>query len=233
MKRWLHHNLLNGIQRPQKQLKCNVLVSDQITKQLPHEDIEAFLTAVKQLPPALLRNLGGLQEMNGIAKLAQSIEMKSALGVSDASLGTRGRAAHGYVVESRCGRYNIIGVAPVDCDIDDLESTRAELWGQVAIQTIINILSELFEVNAGAVSVYGDNIDSLVKSTIITSKIAFPRFFRPNMDAKLLLQRLREDCNPKIHIQPEHIKGHQDRQKNFSYDTAPKSVQLNIDMDDL
>ena len=231
LKQWLHQNLFNL--ETQKQSKWNVPVSEQINTQLPNEDIEAFLKAVEELPPVLRRNLGGIQEMNGIAMLAQAMELDSALGVSDASIGTRGRAAHGYVIESSCGKYNIIGVAPVDCDIDDLESTRAELWGQVAIQTVVNILCELYSVHTGTVAVYGDNIDSLVKSRIHTSKIAFPRFFRPNMDVKLLLQRLRDECHPKLEIHPEHIKGHQDRQKAFSYETAPKPVQLNIDMDDL
>ena len=63
--------------------------------------------------------------------------------------------------------------------------------------------------------------------------MAFPRFFRPNVDIKLLLQRLRDD-NPKaVQIIPAHIKGHQDNNADFDYDTAPQSVQRNIDMDHL
>ena len=79
--------------------------------------------------------------------------MEKVIAVVDASLGTRSRAAHGYVLESRCGNFRIVGVGAIDCDEDDLESTTAELWSQIAIQTIINI-------------VCGDNIDSLVKTKL-------------------------------------------------------------------
>ena len=123
--------------------------------------------------------------------------MEQALGVADASIGSRGRASHAYIIESRRERFRIMGAAPVDCDIDDLESTRAELWGQVAIQTIINVLSDQFGITTGKVDIYGDNIDSLVQNPIVTSKIAFPRFFCPNVDLKLLLQRLREESPKK------------------------------------
>ena len=120
-----------------------------------------------------------------------------------------------------------------ECDEDDLESTRAELWGQIALQTIVNIVCELHGVITGAVHFYCDNIDLLVLNKLNPSKMAFPRYFKPNFDLKLLLQRLRDDCQKKVLLHSNHVKGHQDRQESFDYDTAPHPVRLNIDMDTL
>ena len=108
--------------------------------QLHRADVREFLSAIETLPAVLKRNLGGIQEITDLPKLAQSIEMHKSLAVADVSIGSRGRASHAYILESRCERYKVIGVAPVDCDEDDLENMRAELWGQVAIQTIINLI---------------------------------------------------------------------------------------------
>ena len=126
-----------------------------------------------------------------------------------------------------------MGAAPVECDIDDLESTRAELLGQVTTQTIINVLCDQFGITTGNVDIYGDNIDSLVQNPIVTTKIAFPLFFRPNVDLKMLLQRLREESPKKVELWPIHIKGHQDDDKGFIYEEASQPARRNIDMDHL
>ena len=124
--------------------------------------------------------------------------MEKAIAVADASIGTRSRTAHGYIIESRCGSFRILGVGPIDCDEDDLESTRAKFRGQIAIQTMINVICDLYSGNTEEVQVYGDNIDTLVKTKLDTTKMAFPRYFKPNVDVKLLLQRLRQTCKPKV-----------------------------------
>ena len=100
----------------------------------------------------------------------------------------------------------------------------------MAIQTIINLICEQFGVISGRVEVYGDNKDSLVKQHMIPSKMAFPRYFRPNVDAKLQIQALRQHLHP-IKILPNHIKSHQDDKVDFDYETAPMSVKLNIEVD--
>ena len=123
------------------------------------------------------------------------------------------------------------GEGPVDCDEDDLESTRAESWGQIVLQTLINIIYEQFGVISGKIDVYGDNKDSLVKNHLIPSKMAFPRFFKPNVDIKLLLQRLRDDSPQAVEILPGHVNGYQDQNTNFDYNIAPQLVKRNIDMD--
>ena len=79
--------------------------------------------------------------------------------------------------------------------------------------------------------IYCDNLDALCKNKPNPTLLSYPRFFRPNMDLKILLWDLRKDKPPKLNIFLEHIKGHQDRNSTFDYDSAPKSVQLNIEMD--
>lgn len=228
------HNILHCCHAPPTKTKWDILVSDFIMQQLPNNDIAEFLTMIESLPPVLRRNLGALQNIQGLRQLGTSIEMENLLAVADASLGTRGRAFHAYVIESRCRQYRIVGVAPVDSDEDDIESTRAELWGQIAVQTVINIISELFSVNTGGIYVYGDNVDSLVHHHHLrSSKMAFPRFFKPNVDLKVLLQRLWKEFPTKIQITPQHVKGHQDRNENFDYDQASQTIQRNIDIGEL
>ena len=231
----LHQWMLSNIphHKPTWKHKWDIFMSGQIKAQLHKQEIQDFLTAIEQLPDALRRNIGGLHEIAGLTYLAQAIEMEHALGVADTSIGTKHRASHAYILESRCERFRIIGIAPVDCDEDDLESTRAELWGQIAIQTIVNVLSEQFNIVSGSVDTYGDNKDSLVKNGFDISKMAFQRFFRPNMGLKLLLLRLRQAKPKAITISPTHIKGHQDESKDFVYESAPQSVRRNIDMDEL
>ena len=96
-------------------------------KQLPNDDIGEFLSMIEALPPALRRNVGAIQDIQDLHHLATSIELENTIAVAYASLGSRGRASHAYVIKSRCQKYRVVGVAPVDCDEDDLESTRAEL----------------------------------------------------------------------------------------------------------
>ena len=48
----------------------------------------------------------------------------------------------------------------------------------------------------------------------------------------MLLWTLRQEKPNKLEVSLNHIKGHQDRQKDFNFENAPKSVQLNIEMDE-
>lgn len=138
--------------RPNKSKhKWDVFISSQVQEQLSDPDIKEFLMATETTYKTLRRNLGGIQEICGLRQLAQAIEMEATIAVNDTSIGSRNRAAHGYIVESQCGRYRVMGASPVDCDDDDLESTRAELWGHIAIQTVVNIVCELHGVTTGEV----------------------------------------------------------------------------------
>ena len=125
--RWLHAQLTQT-RKPKPKESWDVYISEQVKSKLPDEKIGDFPTAIEHLQPTLKRNLGGIQDINGLHQLAEAVATGEAIAVSDASLGSRNRAAHAYILESCCERYRIIGVAPIDCDADDLESTRAELW---------------------------------------------------------------------------------------------------------
>ena len=74
-------------------------------------------------------------------------------------------------------------------------------------------------------------MDSLVQNRFFPSKMAFPRYFTPNVDLKLLLQRLRDYGKHAVSVTPQHIKGHQDKNQQFVYEEAPQSTRRNIDMD--
>ena len=55
--------------------------------QLHRADVQEFLSAIETLPAVLKRNLGRIQEITDLPKLAQSIEMHKSLAVADASIG--------------------------------------------------------------------------------------------------------------------------------------------------
>ena len=112
-----------------------------------------------------------------------------------------------------------------------MESTRAELYGQLAVHAILTALANMFGVSSGEVAIYIDNQDSLCKNVIDLKNVSFPRVFRPNMDVKMQIDQMRASIRP-LHIMPIQIKGHQDNDKNFELDKAPLSVQCNIEMDE-
>lgn len=97
------------------------------------------------------------------------------------------RASHAYIITLRKHDAKIVGEAPVDCDPDDLESTRAETYGMVAIHTLLNVLCENFEIACREIEVYCDNVDALGENEPNTCILSYPRFFRPNFDLKTLL----------------------------------------------
>ena len=78
---------------------------------------------LNELDPTLQRNIGRIIEIENIRKLAQSIDMGETISCADASIGSRGRASHATIVESKCEKYRVVCTAPVDCNERDLEST--------------------------------------------------------------------------------------------------------------
>lgn len=147
-----------------------------------------MITQILTLDPMLQRNLGYIREVKNLKMLGSAIETGQIIAVSDASIGTRSRSARSYVITTKCSKASIRGTAPVDCEIDDLESTRAEIFGSIAIHTLLQVISDMFEVITGEVEVYCDNKDALCKQPIKTKDISFPRFFRPNVDIKLQIR---------------------------------------------
>lgn len=197
-----------------KNLKLKtIFISESVYQKIKDEAVANFLLTLNELPPTLRRKIGRIIEISNIRKLVQSIKMGEVISCVDASLGSRGRACHATIVESTCKQYRVACIASVDCNGRDLESTRAEFWGEVLV--------------------CGDNKDSLVQTPLGTTKMSFPRFFRPNVDLKIELQHLRELCPKKIELVPTHIKGHQDKDEQFKYERAPHATKRNIDIEKL
>ena len=171
-----------------------------------NSSISELYTELSKLDPMLQRNLGRIVEITNIHDLVKGIEAGKALAVADASLGTRDRAAHGYILTTLSGKVVMQGEAPIDCDSDDLESTRAETYGMIAIQTIINVVCKQYEITCGEIEVYCDNKDALCKNKPEIKPISYPRYFRPNVDLKHLLWHLRDDKPPKLEMPFNHMK---------------------------
>ena len=201
-----------------------------ISKTIDDPNITALTEELLELDPVLQRNLGIITEAHDIAGLANSIEIGETIGVSDASLGSRARASHSYVLITKSKTSFLKGSAPIDCDPDDIESTRAELYGQIAIHTIITALKHVFCLSSGEIEIYSDNSDSLSKNKLELRNASFPRIFRPNVDLKLQIQAQRQYLRP-IRVFPTHIKGHQDDDMEFILEEADLPVQCNIEMD--
>ena len=96
----------------------------------PH--IKDLRQELSKLYPTLQRNVGIISDVRGLAKLAQVIEFGDTIAVSDASIGSRSRASHSYIVTTKNRKHYIQGATPIDCDVKD---ARAKLFGQVAIHT--------------------------------------------------------------------------------------------------
>ena len=73
-KRLQHYVRRNAWTAPKT--KWNILVSEQIMKQLPNDDKGEFLSMIEALPPALRRNVGAIQDIQGLNHLATSIELE-------------------------------------------------------------------------------------------------------------------------------------------------------------
>lgn len=193
-------------------------------------DLHDLLHEIHDLDPVLQRNIGNIRNIKNLKQLGTAIETGNAIAVSDASIGTRNRAAHSYVIITKCSNAYIKGSAPVDCDPDDLESTRAELFGNIAIHTLLYVLSNMYSILTGEVEVCCDNKDALCVQPIRTQDISFPRYFRPNVDLKLQIQHLRHKLQ-KLEVLPVHIKGHQDDDDDFDIEQASLDVKCNIEAD--
>ena len=171
------------------------------------------------MDPVLQRNLGIITSAVGLEKLAYSMEIGETMAVSDASLGSHSRASHAYIITTKSKKNFLRGFAPIDCDADDVESTHAELYGQVTVHTILIAPTNIFRVSSGEVAVYIDNSDSLCKNVVDLNKVSFPRVFRLNADLKLQIDSMRKSIKP-INIVPTHIKGYQDKKENFLFEKA-------------
>ena len=101
-----------------------------------------------------------------------------------------------------------MGVAPVDCDENDTESTRAEKSGVLAILTIVSILSDLTSTVHEPVAVYCDNSEAVNLRSRPDHLRFFVRFVETNTDLDMEVKTTM--ANTGAPIQLIHLKGHQD-----------------------
>ena len=123
----------------------------------------------------------------------------------------------------------IHGSAPVDCDEDDVESTRAGKCGVLASLTLINILDHLSSTTTLPIPVYCDNDEAVKRRSQHRSFKSFIKFVDTNYDVTTEIEDMIKSI--KTEVQLIHLKGHQDDDKEFEYETAPLSFRMNIDMD--
>ena len=128
-----------------------------------HSSLDAeFLCLLDSLPPPLCRNVGRIHQITNLDKIITSFKLGNIIAVSDASVSDDSFASHSYTLVSKDETHKIHGPAPVDCDEDDVESTRAEKCGVLASLTIINILEHLSSTTTLPIPVYCDH-DEAVK----------------------------------------------------------------------
>ena len=85
-------------------------------------DLE-FFQHIQRLHPTLRRNIGRIEAITNIEKLADSLEYGNSIAVCDASVNIDQLASHSYIIETKNEKHHLRGNAPVDCDEDDIEST--------------------------------------------------------------------------------------------------------------
>ena len=161
--------------------------------------------------------------------MIQALEEGRLIAVSDASVSAEGFASHAYTIVSTDEKERIHGSAPVDCDEDDVESTRAEKAGILASLTIINVLESLSSTPIKSIQIYCDNLDAVTKRTRPSHLQSFVKFIGANYDLDKEINQMIKNITTEIKM--VHVDGHQDNDKDFNYDSAPLDVRLNIDMD--
>ena len=81
--------------------------------------------------------------------------------MGDASVSNESFVSHTYILKSMDEKHRIRGVAPVDCDKDDVDSTRAEKSGVLALVPILCVLEEISNIGSGRVTIYFDNLKAV------------------------------------------------------------------------
>ena len=107
------------------------------------------------------RTIGQIQSIRNLESLAKAITEGKAIGESDTSVNSNNEGFHAYIIESRDESCHIIGSGPVDCDEDDIESTRSEMAGVLAILLVLQIICEEYSIIKGEFQIYCDNNEAI------------------------------------------------------------------------
>ena len=195
----------------------------------PSELDITFLEAIRKLPPPILRNLGSISIITHLPSLIIEFEQNNVLAVCDASVSGDDYGSHAYTIVSKNESQRLKGCGPVDSDEDDIESTRAEKSGVLALTTLVGIFDDIADSGTRDISIFCDNQEAVAAGTRKEYLRSYVRYIQPNYDLDAeIVQSIKSSVTT---INLVHLKGHQDDDRNFDYDTAPLSVRLNIDMD--
>lgn len=193
------------------------------------KEIHMVLQRVSELPLPYKRTIGQLKSVRDLPYLAQAIANGQAIGVSDASVNSNDEGSQAYIIESTNEKYHITGSSPVDSGEDDMESTRSEMTGVLAILLLLQVISEEYSITSGDFTIYCDNKEAINIKQEHPFLLSYVRFCSNNYDLK---QEIRHQLSTLyIKVSFDHVKGHKDDDKQFDYDTAPQYTKRNIDMD--
>ena len=110
--------------------------------------------AITKLSPQLQRNLGHISQITHLPSLLQAFGNGDIVAVCDASVSGDDYGAHAYTIVSKNEQHRLWGCAPVDCDEDDIESTRTEKSGVLALSTLIGIFDDIADSGSREVYIY-------------------------------------------------------------------------------
>jgi len=187
---------------------------------------DRFRSIIKTLGPAHERNIGLLHSMQHLRELAIAITNKKLMGVGDSSVQNYS-IGHSYILETIPPKFNMCGVAPVDCAEEEATSNRGESCTVLAMVSVIYAICKLYNIQEGLVDVYCDNMQGLRRRII--SKSTFTTLNLKDTDIKMELEWLLSRIP--IEVAFKHVKGHADSSPDFVYSLAPQQTQRNIDMD--
>ena len=89
------------------------------------------------------------------------------------------KTVHLYILETIHPKYNICGVAPVDCSEEDTTSSCTVL----EMVTLLYAICKLYNITTGSVTVYCDNMQGLRRRII--SKSTFTTLNFRDADVKM------------------------------------------------
>lgn len=175
------------------------------------------------------RTIGQIVSVSNLPYLVQAIPDGKAIGVCDASVNSNDDGSQSFIIESTDEHHHISGSGPMDCDEDNIESTRSEMTGVLAILILLQIICEEFSITSGNFTIYCDDKEAINVKQNHPYLLSYVRFCSNNYD---LRQEIRSQL-PKLKLTVSfcHVKGHKDDDTEFEYDTAPQSTKRNIDMD--
>jgi len=211
------------LQLPRSLFQLNSIV--QSTSQMEQKK---FLELLHSHHPSIVRNIGKVHSMQYLRQLATALRNDSLIGVGDASVDQQ-RMGHAYILETKPPKYNMQGVAPVDCVEEDQTSNRGESFTVLAICTTVNILCKLYQIDKGSIVIYCDNKEALRRRHLSTS--TFTSLSKRDIDVKMAVEHM--VLTSPVSFSFQHVPGHADDDPDFVYEQATQQVQRNIDMHNL